>query len=238
MNASTTPSTRCNADPAERDWRHLGQPVRPLAAGVTGAVLLLLGSFAPVAKGPVAGTVSFTGLSHGQRPFLLFAAVLSVLHLRTWRRDNFGLALVVVAFLVWKAVSITRLSGAVEAGWGWERPCCSCPAGHGNERRSTRWPDRAHTGPTGDCGTPRQGSAGRAPAPTRAARSDGRYATAAGSLQRGRPGHTGRCCRASARTRYPESARPARPARGSENDQRLAEDQLLDHRVEQQALQE
>lgn len=113
------PSTLVNAETEERDWRRLGQPVRPLAAGVTGAVLLLLGSFAPVAHGPVAGTVSFTGLGRGQSPFLLFAAVVSVLHLRTWRRGNFGLALVVAAFLVWKALSLARLHGDVEPGWGW-----------------------------------------------------------------------------------------------------------------------
>lgn len=112
-------SAPANAETEYRNWLRLGQPGRLPAAGITGAVLLLLGSFAPMANVPPAGTISFTGLGHGQGPFLLFAGVASLIHLRTWRRGNFGLTLVVVAFLAWKAVSLPHLSKDVEPGWGW-----------------------------------------------------------------------------------------------------------------------
>lgn len=115
----TGPRVPVNAEREYRTWLLQGQEVRCLAAGVTGAILLVVGAFAPVTNGPTTGPVSSTGLGHGQGAFLLFAAVASLLHLRTWRQSHLELALLAAAFLAWKALFLPHLPSDVQPGWGW-----------------------------------------------------------------------------------------------------------------------
>lgn len=103
-----------------RAWLRAGRLPTHLLAGLTGALLLLIGLGAPVTESPLVGTVWFSGpLSGDGRLLVGFAALASVILLIKGRRGTTAHAVLVAALLVGEWVEVAPLISLGSPGWGW-----------------------------------------------------------------------------------------------------------------------
>lgn len=119
-NLDTDHPSRITFEQDRRAWLLAGRLPTHLLAGLTGALLLLVGLGAPVAHSLLVGTVWFSGpLSLDGRLLVGFAAVASVVLLVKGRRGTFIHGVLVAALLVGEWIEVAPLMSLGRPGWAW-----------------------------------------------------------------------------------------------------------------------